>query len=68
MIVIPSELDRTWVVFTYRPSNSCGRGERVIIENNFILMIEVSLRFEFSTTNNQAEYEALIVGVMLAGK
>lgn len=68
MIVIPSEPGRTWVVFTYGPSNSCGRGERVIIENNFRLVIEVSLRFEFPTTNNQAEYEALIVGIMLAGK
>ena len=30
------------------------------------LLIEQALRFVFKTSNNQAEYEALIVGMLLA--
>lgn len=37
-----------------------------MLENEIILVIGVSLCFEFLTTNNQDEYEALIVGLTLA--
>lgn len=35
------------------------------MENNCGLMIEVSLRFEFLTTNNQVEYNVVMVGITL---
>lgn len=41
-------------------------GAKVILENNRGLMIVVSLRFEFSTTNNQAQYEVVISRRLLA--
>lgn len=66
MTVMPYKPYRTWVVFTYISSNSRGSGDGVIRENNCRLIIEVSLRFEISTTNNQAEYEAVIEGITLS--
>lgn len=38
----------------------------VILENSFGLVVDVSLRFYFLNTNNQAKYEAVIVGMNLA--
>lgn len=50
----------------YISSNSRGSGAVVILENNIGLVVEVSLRIEFLTTNNQVEYETVIVGMFLA--
>lgn len=66
MIGMPSEQGRTWTMFTYGSSNNCGSGEGVILKNNSGLMIEVSLCFEFLTTKNHVEYEAVIEGITLA--
>lgn len=52
-----------WVVFTDGSSNNKGSDTNVILENIFSLVMEISVRFEFATTNNQAEYEAVIVGI-----
>lgn len=38
----------------------------MILESSSGIMVEVSLTFRFSTSNNQAEYEACIVGLLLA--
>lgn len=35
----------------------------MILGNRFSLVVKVSLRFEFSATNNQDEYEDVIVGM-----
>jgi len=32
------------------------------------LLIELTLRFAFKASNNQAEYEALVAGMLLAKK
>lgn len=60
--------DHTWVVFIDGPSNSYGSKAGVILENNCGLMIEISLMFEFSNTNNQVEHEAVMVGISLGGE
>jgi len=39
-----------------------GSGAGVILEGLTRLTIEQFLRFEFKTTNNQVEYEAIIAG------
>lgn len=36
-----------------------------MLENKAILVIEISLRFEFPTINNQSEYKAFIDGLTL---
>jgi ribonuclease HI len=43
-----------------------GSGADVILEGPDDILIEQSLGFEFKASNNQVEYEALIVGITLA--
>jgi len=47
-------------------SNQQGSGVEVILEGPGGLLIEQALRFAFKANNNQAAYEALIVGMLLA--
>jgi len=47
-------------------SNQLGSGAGVILEGPNGVFIEQSLRFAFKASNNQAEYEALIAGILLA--
>ena len=47
-------------------SNQQGSGVGVILEGPNGVLIEQSLRFAFKASNNQAEYEALIAGMLLA--
>lgn len=59
--------DHTWVVFTEKLSKSKRSGASVILENNFDLVMEVSVSFMLLTTNNQAKYEAFIIIITLVG-
>ena len=49
----------------YCSSNTKGCGVGVILENTDGLLIEYSLKFEFPTSNNQAEYEACLAGIRM---
>ncbi|KAI4347711.1 hypothetical protein L6164_008495 [Bauhinia variegata] len=49
-----------------RASNSKVTRARVILKAIEEVTLEYILRFEFFTSNNQAEYEALIVGLNMA--
>jgi len=49
-------------------SNQQRIGVGVILEGPNGLLIEQALRFAFKVSNNQAEYEALIAGMLLAKK
>jgi len=65
--VTPSEgLDFRWVLSVDGSSNQQGSGVGVILEGPNGVLIEQSLRFAFKASNNQAEYEALIAGMLLA--
>jgi len=55
-----------WVLSVDGSSNQLGSGAGVILEGPNGVLIEQSLRFAFKANNNQAEYEALIVGILLA--
>ncbi|GAU51996.1 hypothetical protein TSUD_417990, partial [Trifolium subterraneum] len=55
-----------WTIFVDGSSNSQESGAGIILENGDGVLIEVSLGLSFSTTNNQAEYEAFLVGLRLA--
>jgi len=55
-----------WVLFIDGSSNQQGSGAGVILEGSNGLLIEQALRFAFKASNNQTEYEALIVGMLLA--
>ncbi|RDX71780.1 Retrovirus-related Pol polyprotein from transposon 17.6, partial [Mucuna pruriens] len=58
--------DSEWFLFVDGASNQVGRGAGIILEGLNRVLIEQSLHFEFKTSNNQVEYEALLVGMNLA--
>ena len=47
-------------------SNSTGVGVGLVLTSPEGVVAEYALRFEFPTTNNGVEYEALIVGLKIA--
>jgi len=55
-----------WVLSVDGSSNQQGSEVGVILEGPDGLLIEQALRFAFKASNNQAEYEALIAGMLLA--
>ena len=60
------ETPRVWILSVDGSSNLKGSGAKIVLEGLSDLLIEQSLIFEFKASNNQAEYEALIVGINLA--
>jgi len=62
----PASPNTQWVIDVDGSSNAKGSGVGIILEGPAGLTIEQSLRFDFKTTNNQAEYEAIIAGLSLA--
>jgi len=55
-----------WVLSVDGSSNQHGSEAGVILEGPNGLLIEEALRFAFKGSNNQAEYDALIAGMLLA--
>lgn len=58
--------DLLWSIHVDGSFNSKGSGASLIIENCDKIFVEVSLAFSFATSNNQAEYEVCIAGLLLA--
>ncbi|XP_058741844.1 uncharacterized protein LOC131614246 [Vicia villosa] len=55
-----------WTIYVDGASSNSESGAGIILENDEGLIIEVSLVLSFNTSNNQAEYEALLAGLRLA--
>jgi len=55
-----------WTIFVDGSSNSKGTGDRIIIENDEGIAIELSLGLSFTMTNNTPEYEAFLAGLQIA--
>ena len=47
-------------------SNKTAYGAGVVLEGSGDLLLDQALQFGFKATNNQAEYEVLLVGLNLA--
>ncbi|XP_057432026.1 uncharacterized protein LOC130724759 [Lotus japonicus] len=60
----PAEI--SWVVHVDGSSNKEGGGAGIVLQSNSGMVVEQSLRFNFPATNNQAEYEACIAGLVTA--
>jgi len=60
------ELDSQWLLSVDGSSKQQGTGVRIVLEGPNGVLIEQALRFAFKASNNQAEYEALIAGMLLA--
>ncbi|KAL1320376.1 hypothetical protein AAHE18_14G053400 [Arachis hypogaea] len=59
-------LSTRWKLHIDGASNQTFRGAGIILENSAGVAYEQSIKFDFSVSNNQAEYEALIGGLILA--
>ncbi|GKC53526.1 putative nucleotidyltransferase, ribonuclease H, partial [Tanacetum coccineum] len=60
------EPENTWKLFTDGASSSDGLRAGLMLVNPEGKEYTYALRFEFETTNNEAEYEALIAGLHIA--
>nr|GEV26381.1 reverse transcriptase domain-containing protein [Tanacetum cinerariifolium] len=65
---VEEELSEPWTLFT--DGSSCVHGFRagLILTNPEGTKFTYALRFEFNATNNEAEYEALIVGLRITNQ
>ncbi|XP_025664656.1 uncharacterized protein [Arachis hypogaea] len=55
-----------WKLHVDGASNQTSGGARIILESPAGVIYEQSIKFEFPVSNNQAEYEALLGGLVLA--
>ena len=55
----------TWEVYVDGASNQKGSRVGLVLMSSEKVVIEKSLRLNFSATNNEAEYEALLVGMAM---
>ncbi|GJV89500.1 reverse transcriptase domain-containing protein [Tanacetum coccineum] len=60
------ELPEPWILFTDGSSCTDGSGAGLILTNPEGMEFTYALRFRFDATNNEAEYEASIVGLRIA--
>ena len=54
-----------WKVYVDGAANQRGSGVGLVLVSPEKITIEKSLRLSFSATNNEAEYEALLMGMMM---
>ena len=54
-----------WEVYVDGASNQKDSGVGLVLMSTEKVVIEKSLRLDFSTTNNEAEYEALLEGIAM---
>ncbi|XP_022888952.1 uncharacterized protein LOC111404368 [Olea europaea var. sylvestris] len=63
----PNSTSGVWEIFVDGASNSSGSGAGIIItSSDKITEIQCALKFEFQATNNEAEYEAVVIALELA--
>ncbi|GJV65218.1 reverse transcriptase domain-containing protein [Tanacetum coccineum] len=59
---------KTWTLFTDGASNSKGSGASLVLISPSCTKFTYALRLNFTSTNNKAEYEALLAGLRIAAK
>ena len=57
-----------WELYVDGAANQRGSGVRLVLVSLERITTEKSLRLNFSATNNEAEYEALLMGMMMVQK
>ncbi|XP_071712949.1 uncharacterized protein [Rutidosis leptorrhynchoides] len=65
-IITPKIESEEWKLYTDGASSSDGSGAGLMLVNPKGKEFTYALRFEFATTNKEAEYEALLVGLRMA--
>ena len=57
-----------WKLYVDGAANQKGSGIGIVLVSLEKITIEKSLRLDFSSTNNEAEYEALLTGIIMVKK
>lgn len=60
------DLSKKQIMFIDGSYNIKGSGVRILIDNEYNLKFEVSIRYQFPNSNNQGKYEACLVVLLLA--
>ena len=66
MLETPTNGDQRWTMYVDGASSTTGSRAGILLENEEGVVVEHSLTLSFPTSNNQAEYEALLAGLRLA--
>ena len=66
--VISVQSPMPWELYVDGAANQRGSGVELVLVSLEKITIEKSLRLSFSATNNEAEYEALLMGMMMVQK
>ena len=59
---------KRWKLFVDGASNSKGSGARIVLISPEGLVLEQAIRLKFLASNNEAEYEAMLIGLKTAKK
>ena len=63
--LISTQDPSSWKVYVDGAANQRGSGVGLVLVSPENITIEKSLRLGFSATNNEAEYEALLMGMAM---
>ena len=63
--IVSVQCSTPWEVYVDGAANQRGLGVGLVLVSPEKITIEKSLRLGFSTTNNEAEYETLLMGMMM---
>ena len=66
--IVSVQYSTPWEVYMDRVANQRGLGVGLVLGSPEKITIEKSLRLGFSATNNEAEYKALLMGMMMVQK
>ena len=66
--IVSVQYSTPWKVYMDRVANQRGLGVGLVLVSPEKITIEKSLRLGFSATNNEAEYKALLMGMMMVQK
>ena len=66
--VISVQCPMLWELYVDGAANQRGSGVGLVLVSQKKITIEKSLRLSFLTTNNEAEYEALLMGMAMVQK
>ena len=66
--LISTKCPSPWLVYVYGVANQRGSGVGLVLVSPKKFTIEKSLRLNFSATNNEAVYEALLTGMAMVQK
>ena len=63
--VVSVQCPTPWELYMDRAANQRGLGVGLVLVSPEKITIEKSITLSFSATNNEAEYEALLMGMMM---